>query len=253
MLNEQTLDQMNSLGLKGMAAWAALQANAAAAHSLSTAEWVGLAVDAEAQDRAQRKRERMLKQAKLRQPDACLEGLDYTVSRGLDRSIIAGLSNCAWIHAYQHVVVSGHTGTGKSYVACALAQQAVRMGLSAVFKRFPRMLEEMEVARADGSLPKYRHQLARAKLLVLDDWAVAPITVRGRQDLLEVVEDRCDTGSLLITSQLPVDQWHDYLGDPSLADAILDRILHRAHRIDLRGESMRKLRSSLQEVSYENT
>ena len=155
---------------------------------------------------------------------------------------MSSIIQCGWAEHGQHVTITGPTGIGKTWLACALGNQAVRKGWSVIYRRTSRLLEELEVAHADGSLQKLRTQLAKTKVLILDDWGVAPMTNRGRQDLLEVVDDRVPNGSLIITSQLPVEKWHEYLGEPTIADAILDRVLNSAHQIALKGESMRKRR-----------
>src|SRR5690606_2086545 len=182
----------------------------------------------------------ILREAKLKYPSAYPEDIDYVANRGLDRQMVASLLNCDWIDRFQHVVITGPTGVGKTHLGCTFAHQAARRGNRVLYCRQSRYLEEIEIARADGTLPKLRARVGRMKLLIIDDWGIAPLTPRARQDLLEVVEDRTSVGSLLITSQLPVEQWHDWIGEPTLADAILDRIVHRAHRITLRGDSLRK-------------
>ena len=183
---------------------------------------------------------RLLKQAKLKCANACGEDIDFNPKRGLDKRQVMDLLSCNWIQRSQHLFITGSTGSGKTWLACAFGNEAARKGLSVTYKRLPRLLEELEVANADGSLPAMRTQLARSKLLILDDWGVAPIGVRGRQDLLEVIDDRVPGSSVLITSQMPPAKWHEYLGEPTIADAILDRIMHGAHKIALAGESMRR-------------
>lgn len=240
MLYQQTQEQLRALKLHGMAAGNESQRDNTALQALGFDERFGMLVEAEVHDRRQRRQARLLRAAKLKEPNACPEDIDYGTRRGLDRSLVASLLDCEWVTRGQHLIVTGPTGVGKTWLACAFGQQAARRGLTVSYRRLVRLLEDAEVARGDGSLPKLRTQLANTRLVILDDWAVAPISVRGRQDLLEFVEDRSGSGSLVITSQLPVDQWHDYIGEPTLADAILDRIVHRAHRIVLKGDSMRK-------------
>ncbi|MCB1662673.1 MAG: ATP-binding protein [Pseudomonadales bacterium] len=247
MLIEQTIEQLHQLKLKAMASALEMQLDSSTHQGLGFEERLGLLVDAELHDRDQRRLDRLLRAAKLKQASACIEDVNYTANRGLERPIVASLSTSHWVEKSQHVLLTGPTGVGKTWIACALAQQALRKGLSVVYRRLVRLLEELEAARGDGTLPKLRAQLARFRLIVLDDWAITPLTARNRQDLMELVEDRNGAGSLLITSQLPVSQWHDYLGDPTLADAILDRLVHRAHRIELHGDSMRKLQSPARE------
>ncbi|MCG7928156.1 MAG: IS21-like element helper ATPase IstB [Candidatus Thiodiazotropha taylori] len=168
--------------------------------------------------------------------------MDYSTSRGLDRQVFANLTTCDWITKSLNTIITGPTGVGKTWIACALGQQAARKGMSVIYKRLSRLLEELEVAHGDGSLTKLRTKLAKMDLIILDDWALAPMTAKGRHELLELIDDRIGSGSILITSQLPIDQWHQYIGEPTIADAILDRIVHRSHKIELRGESMRKLK-----------
>ena len=196
-------------------------------------------MDAEIHDRENRRLKRLLKAAKFK-VSACPEDIKYTTRRGLDRQVVTNLTTCDWIQKSLNTIITGPTGVGKTWLACALGQQAARKGFSVMYKRLSRLLEELEIAYGDGSLAKERAKIAKMDLLILDDWALAPVTARGRHELLEIVDDRIGTASIMITSQLPVDQWHEYIGEPTVADAILDRLVHRAHRIELRGESMRK-------------
>jgi DNA replication protein DnaC len=172
---------------------------------------------------------------------AALEDLNYRDRTGLDRSQIAALAACDWIRANQNVLIHGATGSGKSFLACALGHQACRNGLSVLYVRAPRLFEELTLCHADGSFRKRLAAIAKISVLIIDDFAIAPIGPRERNDLLELVDDRVGTRSCIVTSQLPIEDWHDYIGDPTLADAILDRILHRSHRIHLEAkESIRK-------------
>jgi len=171
---------------------------------------------------------------------ACIEDIDWKGSRGLDRNLIASLAGADWLRHAHNVLITGATGVGKTWLACALAQQAARSGFSVLYARAPRLLEELRIAHGDGSFTKRLAQLARLDLMVLDDLAIAPISAPERCDLLELLDDRVGARSTLITSQLPVSAWHEWLNDPTLADAILDRIVHGAHQIALKGESMRK-------------
>lgn len=240
MLTNQTRQALATLRMPGMAQAYEDQLNNPAIQSMGFDDRFGLIVDAEIGMRENRRVDRLLKSAKLKAPNACPEDIEFSAKRGIDKRQVMDLLGCQWIHRSQHVVITGPTGTGKTWLGCALGHEAARKGLTVTYHRMPRLLEDMEVAHADGSLPALRTKLAKAKLLILDDWGVAPITDRGRQNLLEVIDDRVPGGSVLITSQLPIKTWHDYLGEPTIADAILDRLLHNKHAIELKGESMRK-------------
>ena len=183
---------------------------------------------------------RLLKAARLKISGACLEDIDWRASRGLDRGLITQLAGGNWVRQGHNVLITGATGVGKTWLACALAQQAARAGFSVLYVRAPRLLEELHVAHGDGSFSRRLAQLARIDLLVLDDFAIAPISASERNDLLELLDDRVGARATLLTSQLPVNAWHAWLADPTLADAILDRIVHTSHKIALKGESMRK-------------
>ena len=201
----------------------------------------------EIQYKAQKKRERLFKAAKLKQAQACVENIDHLAKRGIDKGYLATLINCEWITRNQFLIITGPTGVGKSWIACALANQAIKLNLPVLYKRFGLLMEELDIARKDGSLPRLRSYLSKFKLLVLDDWAITPLLERNRQDLLELMEERTESGALIITTQLPVSKWHEYIGEPTIADAIMDRIVHRAHRLELHGESMRKVYKTIGE------
>ncbi len=201
----------------------------------------------ELQYKSQRKRDQLFKAAKLKQGQACVENIDHLAKRGIDKSYLISLIDCEWITRNQFLIITGPTGVGKSWIACALANKAIKLNLSVLYKRFGLLMEELDIAHRDGSLPRLRNQLSKFKLLILDDWAMAPLSDRNRQDLLELIEERVESGSLIITTQLPVSKWHEYIGEPTIADAIMDRIIHRAHRLELHGESMRKTYKTVKE------
>ena len=243
MLTHDTIRKMNEMKLFGMAkGFEDQQVNAAAAH-LSFEERIGLLVDQEMTYRDNKRLKRLLQAAKLRE-SACVEDIDYRAGRGLDRAEMASLALCDWIGHGINLILTGPTGSGKTWLGCALGNQACRQGLTVAFQRLPLLLEELAVSHGDGSFRKRLNQLAKVDLLILDDFGMAALNAIGRNDLLEVIEQRCGNRSTLITSQLPVDRWHDYLsgGNPTMADAILDRLVSGAQRIELKGESMRKLR-----------
>ena len=207
--------------------------------SLSFEERLGLLVDRELTARANRRLATRLRFAHLRQ-EACLEDIDFRHPRGLDRAVLLSLADCRWLAHHDNCVIVGPTGAGKTYLACALAQQACREGYSVRYLRLPRLLSELASAHGDGRYPRLLAALLRTDLIVLDDWGTAPLAPEPCRELLEILEDRYQRRSTLVASQLPIAAWHEYLRDPTLADAILDRLVHNAHTITLKGESMRK-------------
>jgi len=239
MLNEHTLDQLRGLRLDGMLHALNDQAMHVASATLDFESRLALLVQREIDWRDGRRLARLLKAAKLKVGSACIEDIDWRASRGLDRGLITELARCDWVRQGHNVVLTGATGLGKTWLACALAQQAARQGFSVLYLRAPRLLEELRIAHGDGSFARRLAQLARTDVLVLDDFAIAPITASERNDLLELLDDRAGSRATVFTSQLPVNAWHEWLGDPTLADAILDRIVHGAHRIKLAGGSLR--------------
>ena len=239
MLVSPTVEKLHELNLSGMARALIEQRENTEYQSLSFDERLGLLVDREALDRSNRRLDRNLRSAKLR-ATACVEDIDFHTARGLDRSAILALASAQWVAGHQNVLVVGPTGAGKTYLACALAQSVVRAGHTSLYLRAPRMLDELAVAHADGRLPRLMSSWARIDVLLIDDLALRPLTDAQAADLLEVIEDRSQRRSTIVTSQLPVASWHDSLGDPTLADAILDRLTHNAHRIELRGDSLRR-------------
>lgn len=216
------------------------QQQSAQVQSLSFDERFAMLVEAEWYARERRRVSRALKEAKLKQGHACIEDVDCSTKRQLDRAVLKQLQSCRWVEEHQCITITGATGVGKTYLACALAQHACRRGYKALYRRATRFFEELRLARADGSYSRLMARVARMNVLVLDDFAIQPMTDEQRGDLLEVLEDRCGSGSTIITSQLPTKQWHEYLLEPTVADAICDRVLHQAHKIVLKGPSRRR-------------
>jgi DNA replication protein DnaC len=242
MLRHPTLAKLHTLRLSGMAIALEEQQNLPDIEALPFADRLGLLIDREETERQNRLLKSRLSRARLRQ-SACLEDLDYQTPRGLDRHLMIELATGQWLREHLNLLITGPAGIGKSWIACALAHQACRYGFTALYLRLPRLIEELALARAEGTYAKRLAQLARIDLITLDDWGLIPLTAEARRDLLELLDDRHQRKSTLVTSQLPVEHWHDYLGDPTLADAILDRLVHGSYRLNLRGESMRKLKA----------
>ena len=240
MLNEQTLNQLKNLRLDGMVAALTDQAISGAAADLGFDERVAMLVQREIDWRDDKRVARLLKAARLKVSGACIENIKWRASRNLDRNLIASLAGCDWVRHARTVLMTGSTGTGKTWLSCALAQQAARSGLTVLYTRTTRLMQELHVAHGDGSFGRRLAQLARIDLLVLDDFAGAPMAAGERTDLLELLDDRVGSRATLITSQLAVNVWHAWLDDPTVADAILDRIVHSSHRIALKGPSLRK-------------
>lgn len=240
MLMQQTIEKLEAMRLEALAhAWAEQQKDPEIG-KLSFDERLALLVDAEWLARENKRLARSLKEAKLRFGQACVEDIDYSTKRELDRAVVRQLASCRWVKEHQNVVITGMTGTGKTYVACALAQQACRKGFRAIYRRATRLFDELVLARADGTYARLLGRLARVDVLVIDDWGIGSAPEKSRDDLLEVLEDRHGNRSTIMTSQIPPNKWHEHLGEPTVADAICDRILHNAHRLVLKGPSRRK-------------
>lgn len=234
MLNEHTLDQLRHLRLDGMVRALEEQSTSTAAAALAFDERFTLLVQREVAWRDDRRVARLLQAARLKVSSACIEEINWRANRSLDRALIAALAGGDWLRQAQNCLITGATGSGKTWLACALAHQAARSGFSVLYTRAARLFDELQVAHGDGSFARRLAQLARLDLIVIDDFALAPMSAPERNDLLELLDDRVGTRSTLITSQLPVKAWHTYLDDPTLADAILDRIVHSSHKIDLK-------------------
>ena len=217
--------------------------NKAEARGLDHAEWLGLLLEYETTLRRQKQFETRARAARLRH-SASVEDVNYQIPRGLDRALFLKLAACDWIAERRNLLITGASGLGKSWLACALGQKACRENISVLYYRVPRLFADLAIAHGDARYARLLRSIARAKLLILDDWGPEALTPEQARDLLEIIEDRYDNGSLIITSQVPVDRWHDMIGIPTLADAILDRVIHNAYRIELAGESLRKRRSS---------
>jgi len=245
MLIHPTIDKLSSMRLTGMVKGLRAQMENPEIENLAFGDRLALIVDMECMEREKRQLATRLKSAKMRQ-NAVLEDLDTKASRGIDRSLLATLSTCQWIKRNHNLLITGKTGAGKTWLSCALAHTACRLGITAVYHRLPTLMQELDLARHDGRYPKVMKSLAKAELLILDDWGIAPLSPEQLRDLLEIIDERYQKTSTLITSQLPVANWHEALNDPTMADAILDRVLHNAYKIELKGEeSMRKLRSKI--------
>ena len=249
MLLHPTLEKLDQLRFTGMLKALEQQTNNPDIDGLAFEERLGLLVDREIEERERRRLERRIKQARFRQ-QASMQDLDLRAPRGLDKALMASLGECSWIRQHMNVIITGPTGVGKSYLATALAHKACLVGHSVLYQRLSRLLDELRIARADGSHGKELLKLSKIQVLVLDDWGLVKMTPETQRDLLEVLDDRHAKESTIVTSQLPIDEWHAAMPDPTIADAILDRLIHNAYRIDLRGESMRKRGAILLETGH---
>ena len=244
MLKQPTLEKLQSLKLTGMLKAYTEQMEMPDCEPLAFDERFGLLLDREACERDNRRLTYRLRKAKLRLA-ACLEDIDYRLPRGLEKSAMLSLASCGWIRTHDNCIITGPTGAGKTYLACALGQKACREDHSVLYMRVPRLFRDLAVARGDGRYTKMLAAFARVDLMILDDWGTARLTDEQRRDVFEILEDRYDRKSTLVTAQLPVKHWHETIGDPTLADAILDRLIHNAHKISLKGESMRRKKKRL--------
>jgi DNA replication protein DnaC len=240
MLIEQTIEKLREMKLNGMAEALDEQQRTIKVGEMSSDERLAMLIDAEYTYRENRKLARHLREARLRHSQACIEDIDYSPRRKLDKAVIHQLASCRWVRENQNVIITGATGVGKSYIACALANQACRKGHRSFYRRAPRIFEELTLAHAGGNFIKILARFAKVDVLVIDDFGIAPIKSEDRRDLLEILEDRDGLKSTIVTSQLPPDTWHEYLDDPTAADAICDRLIHNAHHLVLKGSSMRK-------------
>lgn len=239
MLNQQTLDKLYAMKLLGMADGFKEQIQQPSLQDLSFDQRFGMLVDTQWTWKENKRLKRLLKEAKLKL-QASVEDIDYKTSRGIEKPVMLNLISCNWIRKQQNLLISGPTGVGKTFLACALAQKACREGFRTLYLRMPQFFYQIALARADGSYASLMKRFSKTHLIVLDDLGLTALTDMERRDLLEVIEDRHGLSSTLITSQLPIENWHDHIGDPTIADAILDRIIHSAHRIQLKGGSMRR-------------
>ena len=241
MLTHPMLDQLHQLGLSGMAqAFAELEASGEVA-TLTHADWLGLLVDREVTHRRDKRLATRLRYARLRH-NAVVEDVDYRVHRGLDRALFHKLTAGEWIDAHDNLILCGPTGVGKSWLACALGHKACRDNRSVLYQRVPKLFADLALARGDGRYARIMRSLNGAQLLILDDWGLEPLDAGARRDLYEILEERYGRRSTILTSQVPIDKWHEIIGNPTYADAILDRLVHNAHRIDLAGDSLRRTR-----------
>ncbi len=239
MLKQPTIEKLYEMRLFGMAKALEEQNGSSQYESLDFGDRLALLVDRESAERDSNRLRLRLKQAKLRLT-ATIEDVDFRHSRGLDKSLLLTLAGCRWVREHNNVIITGPTGVGKSYLACALAHKACREGFRALYLRAPRLFEDLALAKADGRYRKILSAYARIDLLVIDDWGLASLTEEQRRDVFEILEDRHGLRSTLVASQLPIAKWHKIIGDPTLGDAILDRLVHNAHKLSLKGDSLRK-------------
>ena len=241
MLTQPTLDQLQQLRFHGMLKAIEEQDNTPDCASMSFEERFALLVEREYFERQNRRLTNRLRKARF-PVQAAIEDINFRHPRGLDKSRAMALSSCQWIRSHDNLIFTGPTGTGKTYLSCAFGHKACREDFSVLYLRLPRLFEDLAIARGDGRYPKLLDSFAKTDLIILDDWGIAPLSDEQRRDLFEILEDRYDRRSTIVAAQLPIKHWHDIIGDPTLADAILDRIVHNAHKFNLKGDSMRKKR-----------
>lgn len=244
MLIHPTLDKLRELNFKGMLHALTEQLQQTDIHELGFEERLALLLDRELTERENRRLNLRLKQASLKQ-QACVEDIDFKHTRGLDRALVLSLASCQWIKSHQNILLIGPSGVGKTYLACALAHKACLEGYSTKYVRLSRLLQELSVAKGDGRYMKLISGMAKIDVLILDDWGLTVFNDEQRRDILEILDDRHNIRSTIVTSQLPVKHWHEHIADPTLADAILDRLVHNAHKIELSGDSLRKKKATV--------
>lgn len=250
MLNHPTLNQLQQMKFHALARAFSEQLQSADIDALDFDTRFAMLVEREWTERRSRQLTNRLRRAKLRHPDACFEDIDYRHPRRLNKTAFAALSSCEWVRERLNILITGPTGVGKSWLACALAHQGCREGYSALYLRLPKLVSMLHIGRGDGRYPQIIESLAKVQILILDDWGLAPLAAHERNDVMEIIEERHARRPIIATSQLPVEKWHDSIGDPTLADAILDRLVHNAYTFKLRGESMRKRKKKADEPDH---
>jgi DNA replication protein DnaC len=240
-----TIDKLSAMKLSGMVEGLEEQINSSVYNDLSFDERFSMLVDKEMASRENRRLSMLMRRARFRHPNACVEEVDFKAKRGFRKETVLKLAQNEWIKKHRNLIITGPTGVGKTYLACAFGISACRKGISTCYIRLPRLLQEMKVARADGSYIKLLGKISRIQVLIVDDWGLSPLNDTERRDFLEIIEDRHNVRSTIVSTQYPVSKWHKIIDDPTIADAICDRLAHNAYTLNLKGESMRKLQSDL--------